>query len=148
MWGTKKVFPAFCAVLALGMLWSLAVEGTSIMLLGLVALAVLIGAIAMYRHLVVFADEVLDYGDHLVIRKGSITEKVVDIIAVKEAISDKQPKSIELYLERPGRLGKMITFAGNTLPGEQYTTSALAKELIERVERAHRGTVGTNPLAP
>ena len=84
------------------------------------------------------ADEVLDAGDHLRVRKGAIEIDVPlrEIEAVKESLFQKQPPRIELVLKAPGPFGRVIAF----IPGRDslmpLTRSELTHELRERVDRA------------
>jgi hypothetical protein len=85
------------------------------------------------------ADEVLDAGDHLVIRIGATSTRVA--IADIESVSEfpfSRPRRITLRLWRPGALGRVIAF----LPFDDFFRtgfrSRVADDLKERVERAQR----------
>ena len=85
------------------------------------------------------ADEVLDAGDHLVIRIGSTSARVA--LADIESVSEfpfSRPRRITLRLMRPGPLGRVIAF----LPFDGFFRTGLrspvADDLKERVESAQR----------
>ena len=85
------------------------------------------------------ADEVLDAGDHLVIRIGATSARVApaDIESVSE-FPFSRPRRITLRLWRLGPLGRVIAFLpfdGFFLTGFR---SRVANDLKERVERAQR----------
>jgi hypothetical protein len=86
------------------------------------------------------ADEVLDAGDHLVIRIGATSARVAltDIESVSE-FPFSRPRRITLRLGPPGPLGRVIAF----LPFDGFLStgfwrSRVADDLMERVERARR----------
>lgn len=86
------------------------------------------------------ADEVLDGGDHLRVRKGDIEIDVPlrEIETVKESVFQKQPPRIELLLKVPGPFGRVIAFIPNRYTLMPLTRSELTYELNHRVARAHR----------
>jgi hypothetical protein len=85
------------------------------------------------------ADEVLDAGDHLVIRIGATSARVA--LADIESVSEfpfSRPRRITLRLGQSGPLGHVIAFLpldGFVLTGFR---SRVANDLKERVERAQR----------
>lgn len=83
-------------------------------------------------------DEVVDLGDHLLIRRGKTKDRIAlrDIVKV-DASTNLSPPLVTLHLARPSKLGSLITFipaAGLNPFGGQ----SLAKELTSRAE-AERG---------
>jgi len=86
------------------------------------------------------ADEVLDAGDHLRVRKGAIEIDVplAEIEGVRESLFQKQPPRIELLLKAPGPFGRVIAFIPSRYSLMPLTRSELTYELRERVDRAHR----------
>ena len=86
------------------------------------------------------ADEVLDGGDHLIVRKDGIVEHIplAEIEAVKESIWRRQPPQIELVLKAPGKLGRVIAFVPTNYTLVPLMRSPLTYELRDRVARASR----------
>ena len=138
-------------------------RGLPVLLLGLVAAVV--GALALGSHatpvpwvvlvslpVIVFAivavllkmlvfdlvDEVHDAGDHLVVRKGDITERIplAQIVNLSETVLVNPPR-VTLTLRKPGRLGKEIVFSPMA-PLLRFGRNPLVAELIERVDAARR----------
>lgn len=138
-------------------------RGLPVLLLGLVAAVV--GALALGSHatpvpwvvlvsppVIVFAivavllkmlvfdlaDEVHDAGDHLVVRKGDITERIplAQIINLSATVLVNPPR-VTLTLRKPGRLGKEIVFSPMA-PLLRFGRNPLVAELIERVDAARR----------
>ena len=86
------------------------------------------------------ADEVLDGGDHLVVRKDGVEELVsfIEIEEVKESIWHRGPPRVELVLRAPGRLGRVIVFTPLKYSLVPFERSAVYYELTDRVARAQR----------
>src|SRR5262245_12568976 len=84
------------------------------------------------------ADEVLDAGDHLVIRTGASSARVAlaDIESVRE-FPFSRPRRITLRLVSPGPLGRVIAFLPFAGFFRAESGSGVA-DLKERVERAQR----------
>lgn len=107
----------------------------------LVSLPVIVLAIvAVLLKMLVFdlADEVHDAGDHLVVRKGDITERIplAQIVNLSETVLVNPPR-VTLTLRKPGRLGKEIVFSPMA-PLLRFGRNPLVAELIERVDAARR----------
>ena len=86
------------------------------------------------------ADEVLDGGDYLVVRKDGIVEQVplAEIEEIKESIWQRQPPRVELVLRAPGTFGRVITFIPINYTLVPLMRSPLTYELRDRVARASR----------
>ena len=86
------------------------------------------------------ADEVLDGGDYLFVRKDGIDEHVplADIETVTESLWNRQPPKLELVLRAPGKLGRVISFVPANFSTAPFSRSALYFELSDRVARAQR----------
>jgi hypothetical protein len=102
----------------------------------------LVGWLFMWLNTSGVADEVLDEGDHLLVRVGSRSAQVslLDIASVSES-AFFNPRRITLRLTRPGPLGSAIVFmpaidVAHLVPLER---SRVTDDLEHRVERAHRG---------
>jgi hypothetical protein len=84
------------------------------------------------------ADEVLDGGDYLVVKKGRIEERVpLSNIMNVSATTMVNPPRIELRLVEPGRLGERIAFSPvKNASLNPFARNAVAEDLIVRVDRA------------
>jgi hypothetical protein len=84
------------------------------------------------------ADEVLDFGDHLLVRRGALKERVYLSNIVKVDTSfNTNPERMTLHLVEAGRLGRLITFS--PAPGKSLNPLArnpLAEELMSRAQKA------------
>ena len=108
----------------------------TVFVLPVVMLAV--GFLVMKKLVWDLADEVLDGGDYLVVKKGRIEERVplTNIMNVS-ATTMVNPPRIELRLAERGRLGDQIAFSpvkNATL--NPFARNAIADDLIVRVDRA------------
>jgi len=90
------------------------------------------------------ADEVLDCGDHLVVRRGKLTDRI-DLSNVLKIDSswNTSPSRITLHLIHPGKFGKLVTFAPAAgVSGRFFSNSAVAKELLARAQDGRVGNAG------
>jgi len=103
--------------------------GSVLVAAGLIAAAALIQR-ALVRHL---ADEVIDGGDHLLVRSNGIEEKVMlrDVAAVRRGFGHN-PERLVLTLHRRGRLGETIAFIPRGIRWFPYVEHPLALELMTR----------------
>jgi hypothetical protein len=86
------------------------------------------------------ADEVLDGGDFLLVRKGGDEERVpLGNVMHVDLPSYMRPQQITLRLVKPGKFGSQVSFA---LPSRfsfsPFAKHPLAEDLIVRVDRARR----------
>lgn len=97
-----------------------------------------LGAVLMKTLVLDLADEVQDAGDHLVVRKGDITERVPlkEIVNIGWTVLINPPR-VTLTLRKAGRLGKEIVFSPRQ-PIIQLGRNPLVVQLIERVDAARR----------
>lgn len=95
-------------------------------------------AVLMKTLILDLADEVHDAGDHLVVRKGDITERVPlkDIVNIGWTVMIN-PARVTLTLRKPGRLGGEIVFSP-VQPWFMAGRNPLVAELIARVDAARR----------
>ncbi|ROU06916.1 hypothetical protein D9T17_11530 [Lysobacter enzymogenes] len=132
----KQPFPG----LALAVLGAMLVGGvfsrpwhplSLLMAVGVVVLAAAIQR-AMARHL---ADEVVDGGDHLLVRSDGIEEKVMlrDVATIRRGFGHN-PERLILTLRRPGRLGDTIAFIPKGIRWFPYVEHPLAYELRTRAQ--------------
>jgi hypothetical protein len=84
------------------------------------------------------ADQVLDGGDYLVVKKGRIEERVpLSNIMNVSATTLVNPPRIELRLAEPNRLGERIVFSpARNRSLNPFARNAIAEDLIVRVDRA------------
>jgi hypothetical protein len=97
-----------------------------------------LGAMLMKTLILDLADEVHDAGDHLVVRKGDITERVPlrEIANIGWTVMINPPR-VTLTLRKSGRLGREIVFSPRQ-PLIQLGRNPLVTQLIERVDAARR----------
>jgi len=101
----------------------------------------LVGALGVFGlltwRLVVWdiADEVVDCGDSLLVRRGEIEEKVplTNILRVSESPFSESVR-IVLHLVVPGRFGRVIAFMPRNQPARinPFARNPVVKELAER----------------
>jgi hypothetical protein len=86
------------------------------------------------RHLWRLADEVLDGGDHLLVRYRNTTDQVkIANIANMEAHSEFNVTTIILHLVVPSRFGSTLYFLADSR-GERRKLSPVVAELAARVQ--------------
>lgn len=143
----KRIFPA---------VWLLLVAGIpAIFNLSLIAAhkfdpTLLLGPIVMiavfaivYRRLIgVLADEVRDGGSFLVVRRGSVEERVqlTNVMNVSASQFSRSPR-VSLRLRTPGKFGDEIVFLPKrpALQFVPFARNAVAEDLMRRVDRARQG---------
>jgi len=112
-----------------------------VFLIGPVAMA-LFGWFIMRKFVFDLADEVVDNGDALVVRKGGEEARIplADIINVDSATTTRPPR-ITLSLRTPGRFGRTVVFSPppNRKLFALLAPNPIAEELIDRIDRARRG---------
>jgi Ca2+/Na+ antiporter len=139
----KKVLPVLLLVATLVMIWSLAggrlsaLRTSPTVLLCSFVMLVIFFSFWRVRNL---ADEVSDGGDFLLVRRGSVEERVQlsDIMNVSYDQSNKMPR-LTLRLRKPGKFGDEIVFCPRHSIWIPSARNAIADDLILRVERARSG---------
>jgi hypothetical protein len=137
----KRVFPVFFVVggiVAVGFgLWNATMRAGSFM-----EVIPFVGVTAVGFAIIRFvaadlADEVLDGGDYLLVRKDGIEERVplTEIETVTESIWNKRPPRLELVRRSAGKLGRVIAFIPTNYSVAPFSKSALFYELTDRVVR-------------
>ncbi len=99
---------------------------------------VAVGFVVFRRMVWTLADEVLDAGDALVVRKGGYDERIPlsGIMNVNTTLYTNPPR-ITLRLVRPGRFGTEVAFMPVTgLRINPFARNKIADDLAERVDRA------------
>jgi hypothetical protein len=139
----KKVFPAiwmgvivFVVVTAIA---AGALSKTPFILVGPVFMLA-IGFIVFKKFLWDLADEVRDGGDFLIVRRGSVEERVQlsDIMNVGMSQFTNPPR-LSLRLRKPCKFGDEIVFSPpRTSAFNPFARNAIAEDLIQRVDRARR----------
>jgi hypothetical protein len=137
----KKAFPVFWFGFIAIFVGTTLMSGAAkkdVMFLVVPLIMAVFGFIMFRKLLWDLADEVLDGGDLLKVRKGGYEEQVPlsDIMNVNASMMIN-PQRITLRLVQPGRFGNEISF----LPRRSFTLnpfakSQIAEDLIVRVDRA------------
>lgn len=106
--------------------------------IALVILGVIM-ALVFKRRMWGLADEVLDGGDHLVIRRGK-REARVELANVSEVSLDSGPPTkVTLQLKLPSEFGAKISFVPNPTSRNPLATSSIAEDLVQRVRQLDAG---------
>jgi hypothetical protein len=86
----------------------------------------------IWRH----ADEVLDAGDALIVRKGRSEDRIplIDVSAMSIS-NDFGATTIVLHLSTPTKLGREVSFLADSL-GVRWKTSPIAAELAAKIQKA------------
>jgi hypothetical protein len=107
----------------------------------------MVGIVVVKRFIFDLVEEVVDAGDHLLVTKGgtTVTIRFADIMNVNYSLYQNPPR-ITLRLATPSQLGADIAFL---VPRERWrpfaASSALADELIQRVDAARRALPPSAP---
>jgi hypothetical protein len=113
-------------------------SGSPIGFLLLPAFMMVAGYFMMKKLVFDLVDEVLDAGDALVIRNGSLEERIVlsDIVNVGYSPM-ANPQRVTLSLRSPSQFGDRISFCPpvSFMP---FSTSPIIDELIKRIDAARR----------
>ncbi len=140
----KKVFPLFWFGF-LSLFLAAALVGKAYLQTPVFVLAPLLmagfGYVVMRKIVWDLADEVYDAGDHLLVKKDDIEERIpLSNIVNVSVVMLMNPPRITLLLNAPSRFGREIAFSpkrGLTL--NPFARNAVADDLILRVDRARRG---------
>lgn len=85
------------------------------------------------------ADEVLDGGDHLVIRRCK-RETRIELANVSEVSVDSGPPTkVTLQLKLPSEFGAKLSFLPNPTSRNPLATSSIAEDLVQRVRQLDEG---------
>lgn len=142
----KRIFPLiWFGFIAFGAIFALSVDRAHfdpLILLGPAMMAV-VGYVIMRGFIFDLADEVLDAGNALVIRKSGNEARIAlaDIINV-DCATFANPPRITLTLRTPCRFGRRIAFSppsGRLLRFNPFAPNPIGEELIDRIDRARRG---------
>jgi hypothetical protein len=145
----KRIFPiAWLAFLGLFSIMPLVLPASgrsppSLIPFVLMPIAMAAFGAVLFRKLVWdLADEVGDGGDFLLVRKGSVEDRIrlADVMNVSTGFSTRPPR-LTLRLRSPGKFGDEIAF----IPVRQFTfnpfaRNPIAEDLIRRVDAARRNT--------
>jgi len=136
----KRVFPAFWfGILALFALSAL-LSGDTLQLAAFLLIPVLMalfGFVLMRKLVWDLADEVHDGGDFLLVRRGSIEERVRLSNVVNISMSQfTNPPRLTLRLRQPGQFGDEAVFIPQSpLRINPFARNELAERLMQRVDR-------------
>ncbi len=86
------------------------------------------------------ADEVCDGGDFLIVRRGSVEDRVQLADIMNVSISQfSNPPRLSLRLRKPGKFGDEIVFSPpRTSVFNPFARNPVAEDLIKRVDRARQ----------
>src|SRR6185312_12333110 len=103
------------------------------------AITLVIGGVIMAavfkRRMWSLADDVLDGGDHLIIRRGT-REARIELANVSEVSVDSGPPAkVTLQLKLPSEFGAKISFLPNPTSRNPLATSSIAEDLVQRVRQ-------------
>ncbi len=135
---TKKVFPiiwfGFVAFFFYS-IWMKSGNLNTVQIIFLVLFCV-IGFITVKRYAWILADEVSDGGDFLLVKKGSIEEKVKLDNIININFERTNPPRIVLMLRNPGQLGSEIFFSPiSSFSFSPFAKNAVAEDLIRRIDK-------------
>ncbi len=140
----KRIFPMFwLGFVLLGSIGAVIAhheEAASALVIG--PLAIFVFGFLLFRKLLWgLADEVKDGGTFLLVRKGSIEDRVQLANVMNVSMSQfTNPKRLTLRLRMPGKFGDEIVFIPK-MPSFQFNPfarNAIAENLIQRVDRARQ----------
>lgn len=142
----KKIFPLIwfggLAVFLVQGITRGAIADRQWMFVAMPCLMAVFGFFLMKKVVWDLADEVVDHGDSLRVRKGGEEERIpLSNIMNVSASTNMSPQRITLRLVRPGRFGTEVAF----IPQMQFSFNPFAKNLVAedlmvRVDRARRQT--------
>ncbi len=135
----KWLFPVFWfGILGISAIGALLVEGASIAAVIMPVVMMVLGYFVMKLFIWDLADEVFDYGEYLVVRKGDLEQKIPlgDIVNVNY-MSMSSPPRITILCRTLGPLGTEIAFMG-PITFNPFKKPELVVDLIERVDRERR----------
>lgn len=138
---SKRIFPVVWALVLVAVLVGGVIDGKhrSDPLFFLPPVAVLVFGLFLWRGLAAdLADEVLDMGDYLIVRKGQTTEKVLlaNVMNVDSSFNVNPPR-ITLHLVNPCRLGRLVSFSPKSGPSlNPFAKNPLIEELVLRAHAA------------
>lgn len=135
----KKVFPViwlgFVVVFFIGSIASGALKQAPMFLVMPVVMFVF--GFFLFRHFVWdLADEVKDAGDHLIVRKGDVEDRIAlrDIMNISVSITN--PPRLTMRLRKPGKFGSEVVFTPiKNFSFNPFAKNAVAEDLIVRVDR-------------
>lgn len=133
----KWVFPIiWFGILALGAFRILNRAQTDIALVLIPVGIAVVGFVVMRRFIWSLADEVLDSGEFLLVRKGDLEQKIYlsDIVNI-DYMRLTSPPRVTILCRTPGPLGTEVAFIA-PITFNPFKKPRLIQDLIERVDRA------------
>ncbi len=140
----KRIFPTFFFGVVLIVSLVVLIPGAAAkqpQILVILPVLAIFGYFIMQRFVWDLADEVLDMGDHLIVRKSGreIHVRIADIINVSVALMQNPPR-ITLRLASPSELGSDIAFMvkRDSAFNPFKASCSVADDLIRRVDAVRR----------
>lgn len=142
----KRVFPLLIVLPAAGAVlaaWHVHSSTQSMHALAMLPAVFIVAVVVLvYRKMIHdLADEVKDGGSYLLVRRGSIEERVqlADIINVSMSQYTNPPR-LSLRLAKPGKFGDEIVFMPTRqgLGFNPFARNPVFEDLMQRVDRARR----------
>jgi hypothetical protein len=139
----KVVFPAFWfGLLTLLMAMGVFTAGRKQPIFIIQPLLMVVFGYFLFRKLVwTLADEVQDGGDYLLVRKGSIEQRIPMTNIINVSMSQfTNPKRLTLRLRNPCELGDEIAFIPQVpvFQWNPFARNAVVEDLIRRVDQARQ----------
>ncbi|QWF18780.1 hypothetical protein [Lysobacter capsici] len=104
-------------------------------------MASIVNTVLMWLLVWDLADEVVDEGGYLRVRKGRIEERVMLRDVVKVSYSgNTRPARLSLWLRRPNRLGDRVVFISKGFVWRLFGEHPMAEQLRARAERLRKYT--------
>ncbi len=92
-------------------------------------------AIVFKRRMWGLADEVLDGGDHLVIRRGKREARIEPANASEVSVDSGPPTIVTLQLRLTSEFGANVSFLPNPTSRNPLATSSIAEDLVRGVQQ-------------
>jgi hypothetical protein len=83
------------------------------------------------------ADQVLDGGDHLLIRRGKRQARIELTNVSGVSLDSGPPTKVTLQLKVPSEFGQNISFLPNPTSRNPLATSSIAEDLVQRVRQSN-----------
>ncbi len=93
------------------------------------------------------ADDVIDMGEYLVVRRGTLEDKIYFKNIVNIDISTNvNPQRMTIRLAQPSRFGRLVSFSPKSAPSiNPFAANPLVEELVTRAHQARAQGVEVEP---
>jgi hypothetical protein len=137
----KKAFPAiFYALMAAGFIVGISKRPFDPAFVVMPLLVTFGGTVLMWRLVWDLADDVVDEGGYLRVRKGRVEERVMLRDVVKVSCLNTNPVRLSLWLHRPNRFGERVVFIPKGFAWRLYGEHPMDEELRARAARLRKYT--------